>query len=385
MSDPLGVRISALNLNDAQPIPATLSDSSSAAFASHCVSITAAEKAGSLDCRDSLSHDAGNKTLDNLQIASVSESGCSQPVNLPHSRSVGIQTLFNTTDVDPSVALSDDQGEPPQPIPDADSMAGACAAASDAESEATEPNHDECSTSHTDACRNDHRWIALNQKERASKEQRLRSANYEYWPLISKKFPGGTYQVESGVYNFEPSAWNYSHVKITRCDDGKDVVNLVRDFVQPLHHHFLRLGQEWVLTGHSYTSPLLVNLSTGKAYEDRGDHYYAGNFLWHKAEASTDGNTLVVKGLIWGGFPEEIRFYDFSNPDQGFKHLHSEYYLWPGREEYDGWPTWQATEDSGSVATFYMQDKPKAAAPVYSVTVRREGDRMIEERREIIQ
>ncbi|USE35641.1 hypothetical protein [Endozoicomonas sp. SCSIO W0465] len=326
MSDPLGARISALNLNDAQPIPATLSDSSSAAFANHCVSNTGTEKAeslaGSRDCHDDLPSAVGNKTLNDLQIATASEP------------------------------------------------------------EATAPNHDRCGFRHSDACWNDHRWIALNQQQRAIKEQRMHTGTYEYIPCKTVKFLDEKYQLESGRYI--NSDWSYSHVKITKCTDGKVLVNLLRDFLDPLHRHFRCRDQDWILTGHTYLSPVLVNLTTGNTYEQGGDHYFSWNFLWQAARASLDGNTLAVLGLFWGGYPEEIRFYDFSNPDQGFRPIQSKRYLWPTRDGYHGWPTWQATEIGDSVGTFYMQKDNSEDAPVYSVTVRRAGDRMIEARREMI-
>ncbi|USE35640.1 hypothetical protein [Endozoicomonas sp. SCSIO W0465] len=392
MSDPLGARISALNHNDAQPIPATLSDSSSAAFASRRVSNTGTEKARSLDCCDDLSSEAGNKILNDLQINTIPESaGCSQQVYPPQSPSLTVDahTLFDTTEVVPSVTLPKDQDQPIQPEPDTDSTgntdskAEACAASSDSESKTNVPNHDQCDYRHTDACWNDQRWIAWNQKKRATYAQILRSDTYEYNPNKPIKFFNEKYQLETGVYS-KRGQWGLSNIKITRCSDGEVLVDLLRNFLDPLHFPFRCRDQDWILTGHSYMSPVLVNLSTGNTYEQKGDQYFSWNFIWQAVRASPEGNTLTVLGLLWGGFPQEIRFFDFSNPDQGFRELRSAHYVVPTRGEQGVWPTWETTENNDSIANLCMQEHESDTAPVYSVTVRREGDRMVEIRREVI-
>lgn len=426
MSDPLSTRASSFHFkNNLQPIPEVPTDSGSGGFGRHRVNSNATMDAGWLGVADDMPSGASvsnRNSLEKTQIAVVPD--CGQQLNPAPSSplstaSQGLRNLGGNQDqardadsetgagvATPSLAGQDLPDSPAAATAgsdnhtiyndrcsdngsdsDSDSETEACSTTSNREPD--EPNHKWCQNlRHTDACWNDTRWVEKNQQARDKIEQIVRDHSYQYYPCQPEMRCDQKYRLESGRYIFDSRKlnWNFSHIKITRCVDGEVLVNTVRNVSAPLHWFFQCQDQDWVLTGHSYRSPTLVNLSAGKTYQQRGDRHWARDFLWHGARASPDGRTLAVVGEFFGN-DTMIKFYDFSNPDQGFRWLPSNHsYLFPADHRQDiQWPVWSHNSNNQTIATFNMQtdlqteETPKPS--VYSVTIRREGDRMIEESR----
>ena len=173
---------------------------------------------------------------------------------------------------------------------------------------------------HTDACWNSPLWAASNMAQKVRLEDKILTGNFE---------PGISGQVVTSDENYKFSyrlyhdknrrSFGYSNNKVTRCADGKVLMDINRNFAKALCHFFQCKGDQWVLSGHSYMSPVLVNLTTEKTYEQRGDQYCPSELAWKEVEASPDGYTLLATGFASCGFPNEYRFYDFSHPDEGFR------------------------------------------------------------------
>ena len=177
---------------------------------------------------------------------------------------------------------------------------------------------------HTDACWNDPRWREKNQEKREELAQKIQSGFYCDSPVsqFTAMSSDRRYKTELAVYaSRKQDRFGYSNIRITRCEDARVLANIDRNIKDLLCHPFRWNGDLCVLTGHSYTSPLVVNLHTEKIYQQRGDQYDSCELIWHSVEASPDGRTFLAEGLVWGGLPDEYRFYDASQPDQGFRFL----------------------------------------------------------------
>ena len=185
--------------------------------------------------------------------------------------------------------------------------------------------HQNCTWSdHSDDCWNSPLWAASNMAHKARLEEKILAGCFEPGSSGQKVTPDGKYQFSYRLYHDKSRrSFGYSNNKVTRCADGKVLMNINRNFAKASCHYFKCKGDQWVLSGHSYMSPVLVNLTTEKTYEQRGDQYCPFELTWKEVEASPDGNTLLATVLPTCGLPKEYRFYDFSHPDQGFRRLPS--------------------------------------------------------------
>ncbi|WP_257262974.1 hypothetical protein [Endozoicomonas sp. ONNA2] len=419
MSDPLSTSASSLHSNNnLQPVPEVPLDSDTVGFGRHRVNSNASGETGWLNAAEDMpgvTRVSNHNILEKSQIVSVRPQQLNPAPSLPlpttsqglHN-SGGNQEQATDADRDTGAGTAT-LSLAGQDLPDSkavatvgsdnhdiycytDSEIKACSKKSSDEPD--EPNHEQCqSLRHTDACWNDPRWVEKNRETREKIEHTVHDHSYEYQPCLTQTITGcdQKYLLETGHYLFNSvKHCNYSHIKITRCADDEVLVNTVRNEVTPLHWFFQCQDQDWVLTGHSYLSPTLVNLSTGKTYQQRGDQHWSCDFMWFGAEASPDGRTLAVAGEFFGINDTEIRFYDFSNPDHGFRWLQSlNSYLCPENEGDAQWPAvWSYNDNNETIATFNMQTDPEkddeSNPLVYSVTLRREGDRMIEQSRHVI-
>lgn len=175
-------------------------------------------------------------------------------------------------------------------------------------------------------------------------------------------------------YSRGPHSWDYSRGVLTRIADGAVVADIVRNYGN-FHLSWIEAhGKWWLVTGRSYMSQTIVCLDDGREFEPPGDHYDGQAFCWASAWASPDGNTLVVDGCHWA-CPYEFRFFDFSDPAQGWAEL-------PIVDELDGEPVdylpvegeapphWRSATE---VECRYVGPDDELRA---RVTLRREGDQM---------
>ena len=243
--------------------------------------------------------------------------------------------------------------------------------------------------SHTDACWNDPRWSEKNQEKREKLAQKIQSGFYCDSPVrqFTVMSSDQRYKTELAVYASRKKDYSgYSNIRIVRCEDASIVANINRNIQHLLYSRFYWNGDECVLTGHSYTSPLVVNLNTEKIYQQRGDQYDSWELIWHSVKASPDGRTFLAEGLVWGGFPDEYRFYDASKPDQGFRFLPSGLIMVIPDDMEATLPQWGVDENGQTTVSLtikkgYDEDDcvDESGGPVVlKKTFRREEDRMVE-------
>ena len=256
------------------------------------------------------------------------------------------------------------------------------------------PDHKACNElswpGHTDACWNDPRWNDRNQKIRAITEQQIQSGLYHNRP--DKKFTimsrDQRFKTElSSFTHREHSCYGYSNIRVIRCEDAAILANINSNFDSPFWHLFHWNGHQCLLSGRNAVTPVVVNLDTGKAYEQRGDQYNAFELEWYAVEASPDGKTFLAKGSLSAGWEDEYRFYDASKPEHGFR------CLLPGELSIIGipdkrdatTPEWGVDQDGRTIVSLTVRnghDKDKSVdengdLAVFRTVFRREEDRMV--------
>jgi hypothetical protein len=132
--------------------------------------------------------------------------------------------------------------------------------------------------------------------------------------------PSGRFRLTIRTYRTAPGRWNYSRGTITRVSDGTTICDIQRNY-GTFHHSFVTKDErEFLITGRSYMSQSIVDLDRSQEFEPSDDHYNGGAFCWARCYLSPDGNTLAVDGCIWA-CPYELRFFDFTNPSNGWPSL----------------------------------------------------------------
>ena len=242
---------------------------------------------------------------------------------------------------------------------------------------------------HTDACWNDPRWPERNRQRQEQLEQNIQSGRYRNDPSAQVKVmgPDNRHEFKLACYHGQdPDYAGYSNIQITQCADAKVVANINRANCDMFCRPFRWNGDSCILSGHSDTAPLLINLNTAKIYQQRGDHYDFWELNWDSVTASPDGNTFLVRGLIYGGWPSEYRFYDASKPDQGFRFLPTGLTMAvPGKKDAT-LPEWGVDASGRTTVSITLRkgyDEEDCVDEnghhvVYKMTFRREEGRMVE-------
>ena len=267
-------------------------------------------------------------------------------------------------------------------------------------------NHHGCKYGgiHTDACWNDPRWEESNKAHKVLLADTIANGHYKLLRKSKLEIFNGKYKYVSNIYADWYKEHHYCNHKITRCSDGEVLVNLDRDETVPLWECLNRKGEDWFAICNSY--PVLVNLTTNEIFEQRGDHYYPDDLTWYTVEVSPDGNTLLASGSVDERschIPTVNQFYDFSHPERGFRQLppvsleEPDSSVWLEDPDWDDEDIeWDTDQDNKTTVTLVItsynfdDDKygngqrrtccgnPRYWPPVYRVTLRHEGNQMVE-------
>lgn len=305
----MSIPLQATSIGSGWPIKGSESASadSSVGAGQSCVSYSASERVSGklllrMDWVDTTT-DIHNKTLDQFQV---------EP-------STGLKTQEVKTGNVPHWCTTVE----PSPLALKEKSTTTCASQTSSPYSIALFNHQGCTFGdHSDDCWNSPLWAASNMAQKARLEERILAGSFVPGTSGQEVTPDGKYQFSYHLYHDKNRrSYGYSNNKVTRCADGKVLMDINRNFAKASCHFFKCKGDQWVLSGHSYMSPVLVNLTTEKTYEQRGDQYCPFELTWKEVEASPDGNTLLATVLPTCGLPKEYRFYDFSHPEQGFRRL----------------------------------------------------------------
>lgn len=250
---------------------------------------------------------------------------------------------------------------------------------------------------HTDACWNDPRWDESNKESKARLADLIANGDYRLMEKHQNEICNGKYQSVSSSYMDWDNGHAYCNYKITRCTDGEVLVDLNRNESISMWECFKRNGEDWLAICNG--SPVLVNLTTEETFEQSGDHHYPDDLTWFTVEISPDGNTLLASGAISKQYHSPIvnQFFDFSHPERGFRQLPSVWLEEPDWGDED--VKWDTDRDNNTTATLVVasdnyNDEDEASnndddlcnccgirrfsPPEYRVTLRREGNQMVE-------
>lgn len=134
--------------------------------------------------------------------------------------------------------------------------------------------------------------------------------------------PSGRFRLEVRTYRTRPNCWCYAQGLVIREADGAVVADVRRNYSN-FHHSFVtKDGREHLVAGRSYMGQTIVDLERGIEWNDpkHPDGYDGMEFCWAASMLSPDGRTLLVDGCHWA-CPYEYRFYDFTDPAQGWPAL----------------------------------------------------------------
>lgn len=138
--------------------------------------------------------------------------------------------------------------------------------------------------------------------------------------------PSGKYKLVISKYKTRQNCWSYACGTLFRISDNQLIATINRNYDILYHSWFTKNNQEWFQSGSTYMSQTFINLETGKVYDNtdqlkQTERYQQGmEFCWAKSMIRQDGNTLAVLGCFWGG-SYDYKFFDFTNPENGWKEL----------------------------------------------------------------
>jgi hypothetical protein len=143
--------------------------------------------------------------------------------------------------------------------------------------------------------------------------------------IQSKEYlsPSGRYKIIIETYETKMGTWNYTKGTIYSCSSSAQhwVGEIKRKFP---HFPFLFFhrpdGQEYLISGRTFTSQTIINCETGHIYDNTED-LNRDPLCWNKMW-QLDKNTICVCGSYLGvSEPNIYSFFDFSNLNLGWKRL----------------------------------------------------------------
>ncbi len=184
--------------------------------------------------------------------------------------------------------------------------------------------------------------------------------------VLTKRLPSTVYPKNLGVDTVVSEG-------IVTNANGTLISKIERNFSSFDHSFVLKDDQEYLITGRHYLGQTVINLDTGEEYNDptyeSGANYRSTEFIWIKCWLDPTGTTLIVNGCHWGG-PSLYKFYDFSNPSEGWPQLEAPY-LYEGDPDQNG-PHFY---EDGSFSLLIEDDE---GIPEKVVVLKRENNTLIE-------
>lgn len=203
--------------------------------------------------------------------------------------------------------------------------------------------------------------------------------------------PSGKYKLVVSRFATGPNSWNYSQGVVYRKDDDKPIATVQRNY-SAFPNLFVEghpNGHDYLICGEDYQGQTVVELDTGGRKDLLSDGTDKGwGFCWASHDWNAPNQILMVCGCHWA-CPYEHRFYDFSDPMNGWPEIE------PVDERVDADEKREPEIAPDGTITVYMtrytddddeddetpddQKKPKEAGPIVDVrkTYRREGLKLI--------
>jgi len=145
----------------------------------------------------------------------------------------------------------------------------------------------------------------------------------------------GQYKLVVTPYQTKKGCWNYSQGLVFRVGADLPIMEVRRNYG---HFPFSFIedhpnGHPYLVCGENYQGQTVIELDTGTRRDSLPEEASQGfGFCWADYQFDPASRLLIVDGCFWA-CPYEYRFYDFSDPMQGWPEL-----KFDGAYSEDKWP-----------------------------------------------
>lgn len=166
--------------------------------------------------------------------------------------------------------------------------------------------------------------------------------------------PDGKHRLVITPYSTKKDCWSYTQGLVYKTGNSKLLFEVQRNYCSfPYSWIDHPNGHQYLICGEDYQGQTILELNTGKRLDFLPPEAKDGaGFCWVQHRFDPVSKTLVVCGCVWA-CPYEFRFYDFSNPMEG----------WPKIETVDTYvdddPMWPTFESDGTIKTYCTQSYEK--------------------------
>jgi hypothetical protein len=219
---------------------------------------------------------------------------------------------------------------------------------------------------------------------RAEKDAVFVPANESTKDRWEKLSSSGQYKLVIASYETKPGCWSYIQGKVFKLGSDAPIAVVNRNY-SAFPYTFVEghpNGHDYLVCGEDYQGQTVIELDTGKRRDFLPEEAEEGfGFCWADSTFDAGSQMLVVCGCHWA-CPYEFRFFDFSNPMEGWPEIEAE----GGVEEDSKYPT---IEPDGTIKCYqteraecdhddcpdHCKQKPRVDAA--TKTFRREGMKLV--------
>lgn len=162
--------------------------------------------------------------------------------------------------------------------------------------------------------------------------------------------PSGKYKLVVTPYQTSPGAWGYTQGLVYAIGSDTPIAAIRRNY-SSFPHLFIEghpNGHDYLIGGEDYQGQTVIELDTGRRRDFLPEAAKQGHgFCWAQMRFDTSSKLLVVDGCIWA-CPYEYRFYDFSDPMEGWPEIESEACI-------DVWERWPEINADGTIVCFQLE------------------------------
>lgn len=132
--------------------------------------------------------------------------------------------------------------------------------------------------------------------------------------------PSGKYKLVVTSFTSGPGTWNVTEGKIFKVDSDTPITSIRRNY-SAFPYLFIEghaNGHDYLIGGEDYQGQTVIELDTGKRRELLPEEAKQGHgFCWASYTYNAEAKLVTVDGCYWAA-PYEFRFYDFSDPMNGW-------------------------------------------------------------------
>jgi len=196
--------------------------------------------------------------------------------------------------------------------------------------------------------------------------------------------PSGKYKLVTSSFGTKPGCWSYAQGRLYAIGSDMPIAVVNRNYgsFPCLFVEGHPNGHDYFICGEDYQGQTVIELDTGRRRDFLPEEADDGfGFCWSDYRFDTTTQILTVGGCYWA-CPYEFRFFDFSDPMQGWPELENEV----GAEEDSKYPT---IEPDGTIRCYQTERaecdhdecpehcKQKPVVDAATKTFRREGLKLV--------